>query len=310
MARFRSSRRLVGAAVGALAWICLGPACDSGGDGGSSDGGGVTAATGGSTDTGGGAGTGGGGADTGVGAGTAGGGADTGGGGADTGGGGIGGVPSFDDDAAILAWSEAIIGQCPPVSSSTVPAGWQTYLVGDQGCAVRGPPGWPAQQEPGWLQLASDAEETAGYFLMIGWLEGTAWTAETIGDQVLAMLQQEVPDLTVLEVTEGPDPYGLGITFRVIATKFTSDGVQAVGNLLVIHTPCSAILDRCALTVSGGWTALAQLPDYACTVAQISASLTCPQGGGGCIDSECDASCKASGKAWGTCVGDYCDCAG
>jgi len=219
-------------------------------------------------------------------------------------------APGFDDDDGIRAWGEAALAACGAITSA-VPAGWEMVLVGDTGCTVHRPAGWPFEVEGASVWIYASAEEEAGVMLLNGVLEGTDWTATTILGAVLELLREQYPDITIIDAGEGPDPYGLGIVIRIASVKFHDGEVPSVGMLRVIHSGCSAILGTCPLTVAGTWAPLVTLPDVACILSQIDATLTCPKpGGGSCEDGPCDADCKAEGDGYGYCSNDLCVCAG
>lgn len=219
-------------------------------------------------------------------------------------------VPAYDDDDGIRAWGEAALAGCGTITSS-VPPGWEMVLIGDTGCTVHRPSTWPFEVEGASAWIYASAEEEAGIMLLNGYLEGTAWTAESILDSVLDQLRATYPDITVIDQGEGPDPYGLNLVIRIASLKFHDGEVPMVGMLRVIHHGCSPILGNCPLTATGTWSPLAQLPDFACTLSQIDATVKCPQGGGdNCEQGQCDTDCKAKGSAYGYCSNDNCVCGG
>ena len=219
-------------------------------------------------------------------------------------------APAFDDDDGIRVWGEAALAACGTITS-TVPPGWEMVLLGDTGCTVHRPPTWPFEVEGASAWIYASEEEEAGVMLLNGYLEGTDWTAEAILDGVIELLRETYPDITVIDAGEGPDPYGLAIVIRIASLKFHDGEVPMVGMLRVIHHGCSPILGNCPLTAAGTWSPLAQLPDFACTLSQIDATVKCPQGGGGnCDESQCDADCKAQGSTYGYCSNDTCVCGG
>jgi hypothetical protein len=219
-------------------------------------------------------------------------------------------APAFDDDDGIRAWGEAALAACGPISSAP-PASWEMVLIGDTGCTVHRPPAWTFEVEGASVWLYASAEEEAGVMLLGGVLEGTAWTATTILDGIVDTLREQYPDITIIDAGEGPDPYGLGIVVRIASLKFHDGDVPMVGMLRVIHSPCSDLLGTCPLTAAGTWAPLATLPDFACTLAQIDATVTCPKPGGeNCDEGACDGDCKGEGSAYGYCSNDTCVCAG
>jgi hypothetical protein len=220
------------------------------------------------------------------------------------------GVPAYDDDNAIRAWGESAVAASGEITSA-VPPGWEMVLMGDTGCTVHRPPDWPFEVEGASVWIYASEEEEAGIMLLNGVLEGADWTATAILDELLDILREQYPDITVIDAGEGPDPYGLGIVIRIASAKFHDGDVPMVGMLRVIHTPCSALLGTCPLTATGTWAPLATLPDFACTLSQIDATVACPKpGGANCEEDACDADCKAQGSAYGYCSNDQCVCTG
>ncbi len=219
-------------------------------------------------------------------------------------------APDFDDDDAIRAWGEDALHACGAITS-TVPAGWEMILIGDTGCTVHRPPSWTFEVEGASVWIYASPQEEAGVMLLNGVLEGTTWTAEAILDGIVDTLREQYPDITIIDAGEAPDPHGLGLVIRIASLKFHDGAVPMVGMLRVIHSPCSELLGTCPLTAAGTWAPLATLPDFACTLSQIDATVTCPKpGGGSCDAGDCDAGCKAEGSAYGYCSNDTCVCAG
>ena len=219
-------------------------------------------------------------------------------------------VPGYDDDDGIRAWGDAALAACGTISS-TIPPGWEMVLIGDTGCTVHRPPAWTFEVEGASVWLYASAAEEAGVMLLNGILEGTAWTAESILDALLEQLRESYPDIEIIDVGEGPDPYGLGLVIRIASVKFHDGEVPMVGMLRVIRSECSALLGTCPLTAAGTWAPLAELPDFACTLGQIDATVTCPKpGGANCDEGTCDDDCKTGGAASGYCSNDQCVCAG
>ncbi len=75
------------------------------------------------------------------------------------------------------------------------------------------------------------------------------------------------------------------------------------GYLWVLTTP-SVI--ACNVVGLGFWEPEARIEQDTCVLTQILNSVKCPSGGG-CDPSECDASCKQSGRSGGTCSSG-CEC--
>jgi hypothetical protein len=221
----------------------------------------------------------------------------------------IGPLPSWDDDDALLAWLVAVVATCPPMSYSTAPGLWTMSLITEGGCVVRHPEDWIASLSPGIFEVTADESRHVGYSIVGTYLEGIDWTEVSLGDYVVSELQKVYPDLALLSATTTSDPYGFGILFRVIVAKFELDGTRSLGVVKVTHAGCSAVLGNCALTASITWAPAAELPRWACTLAQIEATFRCPSAGGSdCDEGDCDSTCKAGGNNGGTCVGDDCMC--
>jgi len=217
-------------------------------------------------------------------------------------------VPAFDDDDAINEYSQAVTAQCPPVSSSTVPGSWQLAMVGETGCTVYHPPGWLTGSQGTYFSAATKGNE-AGYFILNGYLEGTAWDEVSIGDALVVELKKSHPDMKVISEATIPDPWGLGLKIRYLGLKFTNGKVPSVGLLRIVFTQCSVILNNCPLISSGTWAPLAELTDYACVLGQVDASLKCPSGGStDCDDQTCNSECVSRGHAYGYCSQGYCNC--
>ncbi len=219
------------------------------------------------------------------------------------------GPPPYNDDQAILDYCTQVLLQCPPVSLSTVPGGWQLVQITDSGCTTWAPPGWVTAVDGPSLEITPDAAGAAGYFVLATYVEGVDWDEASLADALFLELKQEYPDIQVLKEETLTDPFGMGLKIRVVSVKFRLSGVETVGVYRVVHYECSPILNACPLTATGTWVPLAQVPAMACTLAQIDAALRCPSGGPTeCSEGECDTTCKAMGFAGGTCVGDDCTC--
>ncbi len=220
-----------------------------------------------------------------------------------------GNVPSYDDDQAILDYCEAVLMQCPPLSQSTVPAGWDMLMVTESGCTVHAPPGWLHGVDGVTFEVTKDAAGTAGYFVLATYVPGTDWNEATLADYLYQELLNDYPDMKILKAETFTDSFGLGLKIRVVSVKFTQGGLPTVGVLRVVHYECSMILGNCPLTSTGVWVPLAEVASLSCTLAQIDASLRCPSGGGSdCSEGECDTYCKSQGYSSGSCVGDDCQC--
>lgn len=216
-----------------------------------------------------------------------------------------GDVPSWEDDDALAAWLYAVAAGCPPMSLSTAPGEWGTSLLTDSGCTVRHPSGWPTTLEPGRFEVTTDASRRVGYSIVATYVAGVDWDEGSLGDLLVDELRQDLPDLEVIAAATQEDPYGLGVRLRVLVMKLTLDDLPTLAVAKVVHQGCSIILGSCPLTAGLAWAPAAELPDWACTLAQIEATLHCPSGGGLECDAEaCDASCAEGG----TCVGDTCMC--
>lgn len=221
----------------------------------------------------------------------------------------VGPTPDWGDDEALLAWLGAVVAQCPPTSLSTAPVLWKMTMITEYGCVVRHPEEWITNLQPGVFTVTADASQHVGYMVVGTYLQGYDWTEVTLGDHLVAELRKTYPDLVVLAADTATDPYGIGVRFRVIIMKFEMDGTRTLGVAKIVHDGCSALLNNCALTASITWAPAAELPTWACTLAQIEATLHCPSGGGDeCDENDCDTSCKTEGHDGGTCVGDNCMC--
>ncbi|MFO0750835.1 MAG: hypothetical protein U1F43_34970 [Myxococcota bacterium] len=208
-----------------------------------------------------------------------------------------------------MAWLEAVVATCPPTSLSTAPVGWETELITSGGCTVRYPAGWVSTLAPGAYECTRDASRDVGYHLVATALPGVDWDEVSRGDELVADLTDTYPDLAVLSAASASDPYGVGIRYRVIIAKLTLGGAHTLAVFKVVHSGCSVVLASCPLTASLTWAPAAELPAWACTLAQIEATLHCPSGGGDtCDEGDCDASCRDDGQDGGTCVGDSCMC--
>ena len=222
-----------------------------------------------------------------------------------------GAPPPWEDHAALTAWVEAVAAGCPPVSLSTAPVGWSSALVTPAGCTVKHPPDWTPSPSTGLFMVTNGPAGLVGWLIAGTWVQGTTWTVETLGDHLVEQLRVDHPDLVVVNAwtDSATDPFGVTTYLRTLLLRFTQAMVQSVGLFKVVHTECSVLLGACPLTASGAWAPVAELPTWACTLAQVEATFYCPSGGGtGCDEGQCDATCKEGGSTGGTCVGDQCTC--
>ena len=222
-------------------------------------------------------------------------------------------TPSYDDDQAIIEYTEAVGAACPQVSSLTVPGNWYLLMIGQTGCSVSLPPSWTGGSTEDLASTTfmaqSDAEQTAGYLVFFGSVQGTDWTEESLGDLMIGELRTDHPDLAVVGAWTADDPFGLGVKVRTLLVKFDRNSTPSLALVRVIHTGCSALTNSCPLTSNAQWAPLADLSAHSCDLTQIDASVRCPSSGGSdCDQAACDAACQTAGSDHGYCSGNDCIC--
>jgi hypothetical protein len=84
-----------------------------------------------------------------------------------------------------------------------------------------------------------------------------------------------------------------------------ANAAPLVGYLWLLALPTVAGI--CDVVGLGFWEPQARIESDTCTVLQILNSVVCPRGGG-CDDSSCDTSCRASGNTGGSCEASGCVC--
>jgi len=219
--------------------------------------------------------------------------------------------PSWEDDDALLAWLLAIVAGCPPTSLSTAPGDWETSLLTEGGCTVRHPADWLTKASTGLFTTTRDATEQVGWLVVASAVEGVEWDVDSLSSYLIDQLRADYPDIAVIGAWTDPlvDPWGVTTWMKTQVVKLTHSGARSLGVFKLVHTACSPILGLCPLTATGSWAPLPQLPTWACTLAQIEATLRCPSSGGeSCDDDTCDQACRDTGNDGGSCVGDHCAC--
>lgn len=169
----------------------------------------------------------------------------------------------------------AAVAGCKKMSPNTVPGGWQPVIATTGGCTVWIPAHWILFGIVDEYLFASDQAQTAAAFVLAGNLDGLGWTLAGIADYILDELavQAGAGEHVNLYFEQFVDQ---GLPTAEVLYTFVAGEKETAGYARIVLYGCTARTNTCNVSLVGFWMPADDIPAYACTGAQIAASLQCP----------------------------------
>jgi hypothetical protein len=170
------------------------------------------------------------------------------------------------------------VAACGYLSTLTVPGGWQPIMITSSGCSQWIPADWLILGQADQMVVAADQSQQVASFALTGMLNGTDWTIDAINDYALENIgtafKTQTPGVLYYKSYDI-----LGTAASDCIYVFDNLSTPEIGYLRVIFSGCNYVLGTCSAVLMGFWIPKAEMSKWACTVAQIDASVKCPGGG-------------------------------
>lgn len=196
---------------------------------------------------------------------------------------------------------------CGTLSPVTIPGGWQQVVVSSSACTEWIPLEWAILGAQNDFRAAADAASHSASFFIQSNLGSSTFGMPDLLNSFLDELEKE-SDFAPIDVVFYEEGQVLTTPVCVAVFTFSTHGIEVVGTVRVVAT-CDSATGPCQATWTGFWLPRLDLQDSLCAVAQVDASLECPELPDRiCDDDACHSWCASTANSAGACAGEDCRC--